>query len=435
MRGRRIPAWLTFIPALAMMMIGACEEDPASGNYNDAGAGDGALQDVGLDVMVQNDASPDASVVDARVYPDCDVPILQPEEIVPGELIRLPPTGQNEMYAMDWDGRYVAYAEHRCSGWGSDIFVFDLDTMQESIVAARVGGQKSPSVWASGILFFDGYYTHFPSPENDLRIELYHFDVPTGQETRLTDGNWPKILPVYNGTHVAYLSGEWDPPSFLYDFVLREVSTGQEQTLADHNQGVQQCYGISEEYVTWQALSPSQPNTWDIFYHHIPTGITDRLYLDTPYLLCPAVAGQRLAWNEMRNGNWDVFVMDLETSIEEQITDDPADQVMIRGLGGNFLVWQDYRHSGGTFPGYATDFYFHELSTGISRRLTLEAREWGIHKPVSCQWLMRVQVYGEHQGVIYAWDLVTAGVLDQNCHLIPCDPETEICSVMEWQGP
>jgi hypothetical protein len=37
--------------------------------------------------------------------------------------------------------------------------------------------------------------------------------------------------------------------------------------------------------------------------------------------------------------------------------------------------------------------------------------------------------------VEYAWDAVAAGVLDADCHVIPCDPQVETCAMIEWRGP
>ncbi|MFH2005921.1 MAG: hypothetical protein ABI333_04950 [bacterium] len=161
-------AWLA-----ALAVCAACGDSSPAGN-NDGGA----LEDVDVgdaelpDVATVSDASPDGAPPDAMVYPDCDVQILQPQVIVPGELVRLPPTGQNTLHAVDWNGRDVVYSEYRCptgTYWIYDIFSFDLEVMQESVVAARVGDQTYPSVSDSGTVYMDGYFSYFPSPENDRR--------------------------------------------------------------------------------------------------------------------------------------------------------------------------------------------------------------------------------------------------------------------------
>ncbi|MFH2005920.1 MAG: hypothetical protein ABI333_04945 [bacterium] len=125
--------------------------------------------------------------------------------------------------------------------------------------------------------------------------------------------------------------------------------------------------------------------------------------------------------------------MDLTTGIEEQVTGEPADQIL-RPIGGHLLLVVDYRHSQDSFPGNSRDLYLYDLETGINRRLTMESMPWGGLRP-SCQWLIYAEALGYQLAKLYAWNMVAAGVLDQDCHVIPCDPETELCSIIEWRGP
>jgi hypothetical protein len=77
--------------------------------------------------------------------------------------------------------------------------------------------------------------------------------------------------------------------------------------------------------------------------------------------------------------------------------------------------------------------YIKDLETGVSRRLTSESRRWGFGTP-TCRWLFYAEGENQERFRQYAWDLVAAGVLDNNCHVIPCDPQTETCATLQWQG-
>ncbi|MFH2010973.1 MAG: hypothetical protein ABI333_30520 [bacterium] len=419
----------------ALAMCAACEGVSPGGTPDANVPGDAALRDVEQSDTAIVDAQPDADPVDAMVYPHCDVPIRQPQVLIPGELIQLPPVEQTEFNWLDWNGRHVVYSLFRCPPemtWIDDLFVFDLETMQESVVAARVGGQSPASVSADGVVFMDSYFLYFPTPDNDRRFELYHYDFDSAQETRLTNANWPKLEPEYNGTHVAYLSGEWDPQQVLtFDLVLRELSTGQEVLLADHDQYVRQCFSISDEYVTWQANYSSQPYESDIFFHHIPTGITDRMYLNVSQQICPHVSGSRVSWIMSTYGNQDIYVYNITTGIQQRLTTDP-DVQFATPIEGHLLLSVDYRH--GTVGTYDRDLYIYDLDTGAHRRLTVDSLPWGALRP-SCRWMIYSQHYSTALKTLYAWDLVAAGVLDQSCHVIPCDPLTEMCQTLEWRGP
>ena len=388
-----------------------------------------------MEASTPSDGALEASTKDAGPGSDCTVSVLPSEEIVPGELYRLPPTGETEIESIDWDGRYVVYAEYRCpypDARKFDIYTFDLNAMEEIEAVTKLASQRGVSIWEGGVVYTDYWYNHPEVQGDEYRAELVHLDPSTLQETRLTDSNWSKLMPKYNGSHVAYLSRQWKPDGGVFDFILRDVSTNQEQILADHTQNVQLSYDISEEYVSWQAVPLDEPEVWDIFYHHIPSGVTERLHKSTEYLLCALVSDKWLVFGDATSGNWDVHAYDIQFGVEHQVTNEEHDQVTLH-VGGHLVDSFDYRHSGGSFPGSNYDLYLHDLETGVSRRLTSESRYWGILRP-SCKWL----VYSEHVEAnlfrLFAWDLVAAGVLDENCHLIPCDPQTETCAMIEWRG-
>jgi len=41
----------------------------------------------------------------------------------------------------------------------------------------------------------------------------------------------------------------------------------------------------------------------------------------------PSTDGRTVVWQDNRNGNWDIYALDLNTSKEMQITTDSADQI------------------------------------------------------------------------------------------------------------
>lgn len=69
----------------------------------------------------------------------------------------------------------------------------------------------------------------------------------------------------------------------------------------------------------------------------------------------PAINDNRIVWEDDRNGNWDIYMYDLSTHKETQITTDKSDQ-QEPAIYGNRIVWQDNRNGG-------PQIYMYDIST------------------------------------------------------------------------
>ena len=315
--------------------------------------------------------------------------------------------------------------------------MIDLQNMEESLVVARLGGQVRPSLSGSNFVYSDFSFVIENDPENNYRTELIQHDLVTHSETRLTYSNNFKIYPKFNGTHVVFQHNhylnETDKHSTLR---LLDIATSDEIVLATEEQGItsSNIWDINSEYVAWRAVPDGEPSSaWDVFLHHIPTAQTSRLNTPGDYIFNVRLSPQRVIWTERRSDYWGIYSRDLVTQVEETIVEGDADRIL-RGVHQNLVTWLDFSRSGCEFPCSSYDIFISDLENGVTRRLTSTSDYWGIGAP-SCKWIVYFEAEGSTTLRGYLWDALQAGVLDQNCHLIVCDPDTEQCPILEWIGP
>jgi len=77
---------------------------------------------------------------------------------------------------------------------------------------------------------------------------------------------------------------------------------------------------------------------------------------------CPAIYDNKIVWQDKRNGNWNIYMYDLSTKKETQITTNKFDQIN-PDIYGNKVVWQDERKGN-------WDIYMYDLSTKKETQIT-----------------------------------------------------------------
>ena len=76
--------------------------------------------------------------------------------------------------------------------------------------------------------------------------------------------------------------------------------------------------------------------------HDLETGETVQITSGPAARRFAAISGERVVWEDERNGNADIYLFDLSTGEEIQLTSDPATQAD-PAISGNRVVWEDFR--------------------------------------------------------------------------------------------
>lgn len=120
----------------------------------------------------------------------------------------------------------------------------------------------------------------------------------------------------------------------------------------------------------WRNAYQDESGWWhnpDIYMKDIYSGDDIAVCTDTGDQYRPIVYGDKIFWQDYRNGNWDIYMKDLTAGTETRITVDDADQCW-PSVDGDMLTWRDNRNGN-------EDIYMMPLSTGVEQPVTVNTAE------------------------------------------------------------
>lgn len=100
-----------------------------------------------------------------------------------------------------------------------------------------------------------------------------------------------------------------------------------------------------------------------------PTIIETRITSNTSNSEYPVIYGNKIVWQDDRNGNWDIYMQDLST--KQQIHTTNLSNQVHPAIYGNNVVWEDYRNGN-------PNIYLQGLSTKNRLGLQMAPRINGI---------------------------------------------------------
>jgi beta propeller repeat protein len=128
---------------------------------------------------------------------------------------------------------------------------------------------------------------------------------------------------------------------------------------------------ISGDIVVWEDMRNAfqdELGWWhnpDIYMKDLSTGVVSPVCDDLGDQYNPVVSGDKVLWSDHRNGNWDVYMYNISTGVETRLTDNSFDQSW-PAVDGDYAVWKDTRSGN-------EDVFVEQISTGAEKAITGDA--------------------------------------------------------------
>ncbi len=286
------------------------------------------------------------------------------EKEVPGKPMRVGPA-EFQLRPAVWENRLV-YADERPHNL--DIFLFDMDNMTEVRLNSEPGDQERPEIWGDNIvweywdyttteIFLYNLKTGGPvqiTPDGSTqrlggiwqdRIvwadyrhatpSVYLYNITTGMERRVTDlVNGFMGFPDIDGDRIVYTDdrdGDSDYEVYLYD-----LSTDEDRSISGSSYS-NEYPSISGDFVVWE------------YEISLDKTIVMAKDLDGEFriLISPNldititnvdISDNKVVWGDTRTGYYEIYLYDLDTGEEVQITDNTALDHDVH-IHGDRLVW------------------------------------------------------------------------------------------------
>jgi beta propeller repeat protein len=181
----------------------------------------------------------------------------------------------------------------------------------------------------------DGHYTAW----SDQGRVFLHDEVRGTTEAVGTGG----MVSIGGGTlaWVDFTGGV--PNAVAYD-----VHTGRTTALTHYTSASDEAVravSADGQIVAFTTYTRQSPYTTAVRWTDLATGETHlAAFVPSQAVGDPSVSRGRIVWDDGRSGNEDVYLFDVRTGTERQITTDPAGQFNAR-ISGNLIVWEDTRNS------------------------------------------------------------------------------------------
>lgn len=202
--------------------------------------------------------------------------------------------------------------------------------------------------------------------DEDTWGDIWYRDLRTGRDYRLTGAGEDlagQSNPAVYGTRIVWQDGRnYDKSGF--DLYMYDADSGRMEKVVEM-QSSQERPAIWRNWIVWQ---DNVNGNWDIFVKNIETGSFFILGATPNDQMKPSIWENRIVYEDTRNGDLEIYmssIADPSHIVETRITNDRRVQCNPH-IYGDRIVWQDNRNGD-------WDIYMYDLSTSSERRITFDS--------------------------------------------------------------
>jgi beta propeller repeat protein len=182
-----------------------------------------------------------------------------------------------------------------------------------------------------------------------------------GTETQITSHPTDQCFPAIYGDRIVWT----DIRNSNYDIYMFDLSTSTETQITSHS--AHQCNpAIYGDRIVWADTRNAIDGRWNIYMYNLSSKTETPISSEFSGLF-PTIYGNKIVFSEVRNGISNIYLHDLGTNKETQITTGST-FYLYPGIYGNRIVWQDYRNGD-----YNSDIYMYDISTGRETQITTDS--------------------------------------------------------------
>jgi beta propeller repeat protein len=225
------------------------------------------------------------------------------------------------------DGNYLVWSDDREGGMYATFLYFLNNGTETQISPATSFDPQNPRVSGSLVAYQDN---------SAGEADIFVYDISSGNTLRITDDPMvPHIFPAISGNRIVWMDYRDDPLS--PKIYANGTSPGSEAalSLSVSDQDSPAMYG---DLVVWQ---DNRNANWDIYLYNLTSNEEIQVTDDGNDQTNPAIYGNRIVWTDSRNTPSEIYINGTSPGSEYSLTPDgPADNCITPSIHGSKVVWR-----------------------------------------------------------------------------------------------